>query len=201
MQQVNYQETIVIPTLQKKLQELQSTNLVLEVSLMVEQAKVKDIQTYHQRQVSEYESKTLNSTDLKNKLNAASDENAKNLRTIESLQQQFNTVTSELNSIKSNLSRESSVKDSVVGEYNTLKTDFTNLQNELSSIKNNLSREVSVKDSVMNEYNKLKFEYDNLVNQFNNLKNENEKFKTIEQPKKTRKKQEPVEVMLDGETY
>ena len=94
MQQVNYQETIVIPTLQKKLQELQSTNLFLEVSLMVEQAKVEDIQTYHQRQVSEYESKTLNSTDLKNKLNAASDENAKNLRTIESLQQQFNTVTS-----------------------------------------------------------------------------------------------------------
>ena len=201
MQQVNYQETIVIPTLQKKLQELQSTNLFLEVSLMVEQAKVKDIQTYHQRQVSEYESKTLNSTDLKNKLNAASDENVKNLRTIESLQQQFNTVTSELNSIKSNLSRESSVKDSVVGEYNTLKTDFTNLQNELSSIKNNLSREVSVKDSIMNEYNKLKFEYDNLVNQFNNLKNENEKLKSVEQPKKTRKKQEPVEVMLDGETY
>ena len=99
------------------------------------------------------------------------------------------------------MSRESSVKDSVVGEYNTLKTDFTNLQNELSSIKNNLSREVSVKDSIMNEYNKLKFEYDNLVNQFNNLKNENEKLKSVEQPKKTRKKQEPVEVMLDGETY
>lgn len=201
MQQVNYQETIVIPTLQKKLQDLQSTNLVLEVSLMVEQAKLKDFQNYHQKVTSEQDAKVLSSTELKNKLNAISDENAKNVKTIESLQQQLSGVNEELSRYKSNLSRENSVKDSVMSEYNTLKNEYSNLQNEISSIRNNLSREISVKDSVMNEYNKLKFDYDTVINQLNELKNDNEKLKSVEQPKKTRKKQEPVEVMLDGETY
>jgi hypothetical protein len=43
MSEVNYNETIVIPFLQKKFQELVNNNLVLEVNLMVEQNKNKDL--------------------------------------------------------------------------------------------------------------------------------------------------------------
>jgi hypothetical protein len=85
MQQVNYQEKIVIPTLQKKLQELQASNLVLEVSLLVEQTKVKDIQTYFQSELDSCQSKISSSNEGKNKLNALSDENSRNVQTIERL--------------------------------------------------------------------------------------------------------------------
>lgn len=45
MSEVNYNETVVIPILQKKYQELMNNNLVLEVKLMVEQTKNRDLQT------------------------------------------------------------------------------------------------------------------------------------------------------------
>lgn len=45
MSEVNYNETVVIPVLQKKYQELMNNNLVLEVNLMVEQTKNRDLQT------------------------------------------------------------------------------------------------------------------------------------------------------------
>ena len=44
MSEVNYNETVVIPVLQKKYQDMMNTNLVLEVSLLVEQAKNKDLE-------------------------------------------------------------------------------------------------------------------------------------------------------------
>lgn len=44
MSEVNYNETVVIPLLQKKFQELINSNLILEVSLLVEQAKNKNLQ-------------------------------------------------------------------------------------------------------------------------------------------------------------
>jgi hypothetical protein len=43
MKEVNYNETVVIPLLQKKFQELVNNNLVLEASLLVEQAKNKNL--------------------------------------------------------------------------------------------------------------------------------------------------------------
>jgi len=43
MEKVNYNETVVIPLLQKKFQELVNTNLVLEANLLVEQAKNKHL--------------------------------------------------------------------------------------------------------------------------------------------------------------
>jgi hypothetical protein len=44
MKEVNYNETVILPLLQKKVQELSSSNLVLEAHLMVEQARNKDLQ-------------------------------------------------------------------------------------------------------------------------------------------------------------
>lgn len=43
MNDVNYAETIIIPALQKRAQELLNNNLVLEISLLVEQEKNKNI--------------------------------------------------------------------------------------------------------------------------------------------------------------
>ena len=39
MKEVNYNESVIIPLLQRKYQELMNSNLVLEANLLVEQAK------------------------------------------------------------------------------------------------------------------------------------------------------------------
>ena len=52
MENINYQETIVIPTLQRKLQELTNANLVFEISLLVEQTKNKDMQSFYTSRVN-----------------------------------------------------------------------------------------------------------------------------------------------------
>ena len=43
MSEVNYSETVIVPLLQKKYQELINSNLVLEVNLLVEREKNKKI--------------------------------------------------------------------------------------------------------------------------------------------------------------
>lgn len=55
MSEVNYNETVVIPVLQKKYQDLMNSNLVLEVSLLVEQAKNRDLQQKLDSAVSKVE--------------------------------------------------------------------------------------------------------------------------------------------------
>lgn len=53
MSEPNYNETIVVPLLQKKWQDLISQNLILEVNLLIEQAKVqkltKDLEKYDKK--------------------------------------------------------------------------------------------------------------------------------------------------------
>jgi len=53
MSEPNYNETIVVPLLQKKWQDLISQNLILEVNLLIEQAKVqkltKDLEKYNKK--------------------------------------------------------------------------------------------------------------------------------------------------------
>jgi len=45
MSEPNYNESVILPLLQRKVQELMNNNLILEAHLMVEQAKNKDAQT------------------------------------------------------------------------------------------------------------------------------------------------------------
>ena len=42
--EVNYNETVILPLLQRKVSELSHTNLVYEATALVEQAKNKDLQ-------------------------------------------------------------------------------------------------------------------------------------------------------------
>jgi len=43
MNEVNYNETVILPYLQRKYQEAANSNLILEATLLVEQAKNKDL--------------------------------------------------------------------------------------------------------------------------------------------------------------
>lgn len=139
MSNVNYHESIIIPTLQKKIQELQNSNLVLEVSLLIEQAKVKDAGNVFQSEIDslkkcnqELESKNARVISLKNEVNSKMDE-------LNSLRTQYNELDQKYN-------REVSVKNSVLSEYNLLKTQYeesTQKNKEFQDILENLKSQLS----------------------------------------------------------
>jgi chromosome segregation ATPase len=126
MNTVNYQETIVIPTLQKKLQELQINNLFLEVSLLVEQAKTKDIENYYKNQIghvdsikNELDQKNNKITDFKTQLNSISAEN--------------NNKSVVIQKLENDLKRETSIKESIHNEYNALKSKYDALVTQMEA--------------------------------------------------------------------
>lgn len=132
MNQVNYQESIVIPTLQKKLQELQANNLILEVSLLVEQARMKDMDAFYKNQVGDL-------AKLKEEI-FQKDQKIISLKTeINSLVDEKNVVRSKNHELENNLNRETSVKDSILNEYKQLKTQFDSLTLEFNSFKQNIN--------------------------------------------------------------
>lgn len=132
MNPVNYHETIVIPTLQKKLQELQTSHLFLEVSLLVEQAKVKDVDAYYKNQIGnidtlkqEVDSRNQLITSLKQQINSLNDEK--------------NAATSKIQDLESKLQREISINDSINLEYSKLKMNFDDLQTEHEHLKTSIN--------------------------------------------------------------
>jgi hypothetical protein len=100
---VNYNETLVIPILQKKVQELQNANLALEVSLIVEQTKNKDLITTYQKDVSGLSEKD---------------------RLIVSLKEQLKNQVD----LQNEVIREKSLKDNAISEFNKLKSEYETLQ-------------------------------------------------------------------------
>lgn len=104
---MNYHESIVIPTLQKKIQELQNTNLVLEVALLVEQAKNKEYLLNNQKEIDDSKGREQSMALVKQKLNDCSD--AKRL-----LEQSKTNIENEW-------IREKGLKDNILEEYNKLK--------------------------------------------------------------------------------
>ena len=132
MNQANYHETIVIPTLQKKLQELQTSNLFLEISLLVEQAKVKDVDVYYKNQFGNVES-LKQEIDSKNQLIVTLKQQINNLNA------EKNTLTSKVTDLDVKLNRETSVKESIGIEYSKLKMEYDNLQLEFDNLKTSIN--------------------------------------------------------------
>jgi chromosome segregation ATPase len=117
MNSVNYQETIVIPTLQKKLQELQINNLFLEVSLLVEQAKVKDIDNYYKTQIGQIDS-------LKQELDQKHNRITELKTQISSINSENTSKDALIQKLENDLKRETSVRESIHNEYNNLKAKY-----------------------------------------------------------------------------
>jgi len=150
MSDINYNEKVVIPFLEKKCKDLLSLNLVLEAKLLVEQNRSKDVG----EQFEEFSNKDFN------QLNRISD-----------LERQIADLIQEKSQI------ESSRNEAHQREMNELRNQKSSIEterNELSAqalkLETDLKRETSVKDSINLEYSKLKMHYDNLQLEFDNLK-------------------------------
>lgn len=113
MENVNYNEKVVVPFLEKKCKDLLSVNLVLEAKLLVEQSKTKDFES-----IVASENEQLNK--LKNDLNHANE-------TINHIQMERNKFESERNELLNRCLREESLKNNAISEYQNLNTKYSEL--------------------------------------------------------------------------
>ena len=113
MENVNYNEKVVVPFLEKKCKDLLSVNLVLEAKLLVEQSKTKDFES-----IVASENEQLNK--LKNDLNHANE-------TINKIQMERNNFESERNELLNRCLREESLKNNAISEYQNLNTKYSEL--------------------------------------------------------------------------
>jgi chromosome segregation ATPase len=129
MENVNYNEKVLLPFLEKKCKDLLNLNFVLEAKLLVEQNKVKDFESHIQNESDQVQR-------LSNDLQHAN-------TTINQIQSERNRIESERNELLNKCIREESLKNNAISEYNSLNTKY----NELLE-KTKLLEEESKKKSV-----------------------------------------------------
>ena len=131
MNDVNYAETIIIPALQKRAQELLNNNLVLEISLLVEQEKNKNIGAFL---LEKETSLTACNNQLEGEIGRATSfsHDANNLRS------QISTMTKNITSLEHDVRREASLKESAIAEYKLLKQSYDSLilEHEVAKARN-----------------------------------------------------------------
>ena len=131
MNDMNYAETIIIPALQKRAQELLNNNLVLEISLLVEQEKNKNIGAFL---LEKETSLTACNNQLEGEISRATSfsHDANNLRS------QVSTMTPNITSLEHDVRREASLKESAIAEYKLLKQSYDSLilEHEVAKARN-----------------------------------------------------------------
>ena len=131
MNDVNYAETIIIPALQKRAQELLNNNLVLEISLLVEQEKNKNIGAFL---LEKETSLTACNNQLEGEIGRATSfsHDADNLRS------QISTMTTNITSLEHDVRREASLKENAIAEYKLLKQSYDSLilEHEVAKARN-----------------------------------------------------------------
>jgi uncharacterized protein (DUF3084 family) len=128
MSEVNYSESVIIPTLQKRVQDLQNSNLVLEVNLLVEQARHRDMAALY--------------SEAKNSLKASTEQLDGEVTRATSfaheankLKTEIGTMSARTTALENDLRREISVKESILGEYRSLKENHDALVAENNALK------------------------------------------------------------------
>lgn len=128
MNEVNYAETVIIPALQKRAQELLNTNLVLEVSLLVEQEKnrgmdavLKEAKASLSACNGQLDGEITRATSFAHEANQ--------------MRSEVSTMTTRVTSLENDLRREISLKESILTEYKTLKQSYDSVVAELEAAK------------------------------------------------------------------
>jgi uncharacterized coiled-coil DUF342 family protein len=169
MDEVNYNDKVILPFLEKKCKDLLSMNMVLEAKLLVETQKYKDFEQFANNYTDEIDS-------LKDTIEQKNFE-------INTLQSQMSHVHSEKNAVINRIETE---KNAVINRIETEKnavinkteTERNDLSVQVNTLTDQLKRETSVKDSILGEYNILKAKFDELNIQRNTLAQEIELLKS-----------------------
>lgn len=141
MDNINYNEKVIIPFLEKKCKDLLSMNLVLEGKLLIEQNKLKDIE-------SEKGAENTIINQMRSDISAKDE-------TIIKLQNSKNTIETERNnllvtvsSLESQSKREEALKNNAIGEYQILNDKYLKLLEKVQLLENEVKKK-SVKKAVV----------------------------------------------------
>ena len=166
MEEVNYNDKVVLPFLEKKCKDLLSLNLVFEAKLLIEQNKVKDFESFANQENEKVEGLVNQIENLKL--------NIENInKSIGEYTSARNDAVNQLNQLQQNMSnlndrfvREESMKNNAIGEYDILRNRFSALELENSELKKtiNESKELNIK------YSALEFENSELKKTINESK-------------------------------
>ena len=166
MEEVNYNDKVVLPFLEKKCKDLLSLNLVFEAKLLIEQNKVKDFESFANQENEKVEGLVNQIENLKL--------NIENInKSIGEYTSARNDAVNQLNQLQQNMSnlndrfvREESMKNNAIGEYDILRNRFSALELENSQLKKtiNESKELNIK------YSALEFENSELKKTINESK-------------------------------
>ena len=174
MDEVNYNEKVILPFLEKKCKDLLSLNLVLEAKLLVEQNKGKDSASAFQAEFEqidnlklELERKDLQINHINQEFKTCMDDRSKII-------QEKNELSQKVDQLQSQLSREISIKDSTLAEYRSLKSscdkEVADKNEEIRILNSTLVQMQTALDFKAKELITLKEEYDALKVQLNTKK-------------------------------
>jgi len=143
MSEPNYNETIIIPFLQRKAQELMSTNMILEAHLLVEQGKVKATEDKFKNAENEFNLKFSNLEDdkqtLQKSLNQITQSKNNEVGQQTQLVIQLQNKIEELTKLSSEQANTISINRNSIREQQViiedLKTQLNNLNSQLEQSK------------------------------------------------------------------
>ena len=166
MEEVNYNDKVVLPFLEKKCKDLLSLNLVFEAKLLIEQNKVKDFETFANQENEKVEGLVNQIENLKLNIENINKSIGEYTSARNDAVNQLNQLQQDMSNLNDKLVREESMKNNAIGEYDTLRNRFSALEVENSELKKtiNESKELTIK------YSALEFENSELKKTLNESK-------------------------------
>ena len=166
MEEVNYNDKVVLPFLEKKCKDLLSLNLVFEAKLLIEQTKVKDFEAFANQENEKVEGLVNQIENLKLNIENINKSIGEYTSARNDAVNQLNQLQQNMSNLNDKLVREESMKNNAIGEYDILRNRFSAIEVENSELKKtiNESKELTIK------YSALEFENSELQKTINESK-------------------------------
>jgi chromosome segregation ATPase len=166
MEEVNYNDKVVLPFLEKKCKDLLSLNLVFEAKLLIEQNKVKDFESFANQENEKVEGLVNQIENLKLNIENINKSIGEYTSARNDAVNQLNQLQQDMSNLNDRFIREESMKNNAIGEYDILRNRFSAIEVENSELKKtiNESKELNIK------YSALEFENSELKKTINESK-------------------------------
>ena len=151
MEEVNYNDKVVLPFLEKKCKDLLSLNLVFEAKLLIEQNKVKDFESFANQENEKVEGLVNQIENLKLNIENINKSIGEYISARNDAVNQLNQLQQDMSNLNDRFVREESMKNNAIGEYDILRNRFSALELENSELKNTIteSKELTIKYSAL----------------------------------------------------
>jgi len=151
MEEVNYNDKVVLPFLEKKCKDLLSLNLVFEAKLLIEQNKVKDFEAFANQENEKVEGLVNQIENLKLNIENINKSIGEYTSARNDAVNQLNQLQQDMSNLNNRFIREESMKNNAIGEYDILQKRCSALELENSQLKNTIaeSKELNIKYSAL----------------------------------------------------